>query len=95
MSATAPPRRETVLDLEESGHEAIVCHAEDSGVESDPEREREQSEQSKPGRLEQLPESKTKVGHHSDNTIEMRRSAQLDSNKGRRRRLFLSTNQRR
>jgi hypothetical protein len=45
----------------------------------DPQRQRNQREQSEPGRLEQLPESKTKISHHMNNRIEMRQLARFDS----------------
>jgi hypothetical protein len=53
--------------------------AEDSGVQPDPERQRDQREQSEPRRLEQLPKSKTKISHHMNNRIETRQRARMDS----------------
>jgi len=46
----------------------------------DPQRQRDQCEQIEPGRLEQLPQSKTNISHDMNNSIEMRLWARLDSN---------------
>ncbi len=42
----------------------IVDQTEDRGVQPDPERERNDREQSKPGRFEQLPKRETNIDHH-------------------------------
>jgi len=63
---------ETAEDVEQArrllegqaAQEQIIDQSKDSGVQPDPEREREHGEQSKPGRLEQLTKSEANISHH-------------------------------
>ena len=65
----------------ETAQKQIVDQTEDGSVQADPQRQRDERKQSKSGRLEQLPESETKISHHKiDTNIKMRPSAQSDSN---------------
>src|SRR6476619_4269007 len=48
----------------QSAQEEIIDQTEDSGVQPDPERKREDGKQSKPGRLEQLTNSEANISHH-------------------------------
>jgi hypothetical protein len=53
----------------QTAQKQIVDQAEDRGIQPDPQRQCDQREQSEPGRLAQLPESKTKISHHKKNRI--------------------------
>src|SRR5947207_9393473 len=84
----------------QSTQEEIIDQTEDSGVQSDPEREREHGEQSEPRRLEQLTKSEANISHHGGcNFVTLltfvtknltRQVSQSDSNKRRRGSGFLS-----
>jgi hypothetical protein len=49
----------------QTAQEKIVDQAKDRSVQSNPEGEREQRQQSECGRLKQLPESEAEIGHHN------------------------------
>src|SRR5258707_3105193 len=48
----------------QAAQEQIIDQSKDSGVQPDPEREREHGEQSEPRRLEQLTKSEANISHH-------------------------------
>src|SRR6476660_6725048 len=78
----------------QAAEEQIIGQSKDGGVQPDPERQREDGKQSKPGRLEQLTKSEANISHHgacnfvtfltfvTKNPTHSR--AQLDSNNRRR-----------
>jgi hypothetical protein len=83
----------------QAAQEEIIDQTEDSGVQPDPERERQHGEQSEPGRLEQLTKSEANISHHGAcNFVTLltfvtknltRQSARLDSNNRRCHHAFL------
>jgi len=48
----------------QAAKEQIIDQSKDGGVQPDPERQREDGKQSKPGRLEQLTKSEANISHH-------------------------------
>ena len=70
--------------------EKVVDQTEDRSVQPDPERQRNDREQSEPGRFEQLTKREAKIDHHKKVLNEMRQPSRLDSIKRRRRFRVLS-----
>jgi hypothetical protein len=73
----------------QSAEEEFIDQTKDRGIQPDPESESDYGEEGETWRFEDLPKRETKIGEHKTPKVEMRRRAQLDSNRRRRRRRIL------